>query len=491
MRYYMYKQPSKQRLLIQRIVVSILASLVVVFAVIVTIFFMLGYRLESGSLAQGALLQFDSSPNGADVWVDGAFVSGRTATKQTVVSGLHSVRMTKSGYEDWNRTLELAAGTLTWLDYIRLVPVNRPAQAVLSFSQLHDVVFSPQGQFALAQEAISVPDFRLIDLRSETVTDSRLTVSSELISDATTEGVTHTYSIESWNTGGRYVLIKHTYNTATEWLSLDTQDRANDKNISQLLGIGLRSVTYSGTNGTQFYALADDNTIRKLDSNARTISAVLVPNVESFSLYDSTIISFVSRTPEQSGSKQAGVYRDGDQAPHLLRTGVPEANTLLITTTRYAGDTYVAIAESQEVTILKGSYPTSSDEDASSLKPQASMQLDAAVEKLSFSPEGDFLLMQARDSFKSYELEHQRSASGSVATLEDGSQDTLYWLDLAHLWNTGTGALTMRDFNGLNAHTIMKSAPGYAASLSQNDRYFYGIGQSDFGYSLQRVLLIL
>jgi len=95
----MFKKPTKKQLLIRRIIVSVIATLSVLIILTVTILFMLGYRLDSGNgrLEQGALMQFDSKPGGASVSVDNKNV-GTTATKQTVVAGVHTVTMNKTGY---------------------------------------------------------------------------------------------------------------------------------------------------------------------------------------------------------------------------------------------------------------------------------------------------------------------------------------------------------------------------------------------------------
>ena len=486
----MYKKPSKQQLLLRRIAMSVVASLLVVITVTITVLFMLGYRFDSGSIEQGALLQFDSSPNGADVWVDDKLVNGRTATKQTVLSGQHTVTMAKNGYEEWTRTLNLAAGTLTWLDYIRFIPVDRPAEEVLTYENLVSATFSPENRWVLAQETADQPVFQLIDLRSETVTASALTISQDLITDATTEGVAHTYAVKSWNSGGRYVLIKHSYGDKTEWLTLDTQDRANDRNITRSLSIDLQDVAFMGTNGTTFYGLAIDGTLRKLDVNASTISGALISQVQSFTLFDSSIIQYIG-VDTATNTKLVGVYRDGDSAPHVLRSGAAMDTPLAIAATRYYSKDYVAIAEGAAVTILRGSYPGSSDQDASSLQELSVLPLQGAVTSLSFSPEGDFMLVQSGAEYFSYELEHLRAATGTVSADVNGTIESLRWLDEAHLWSGIGEGLVMRDFNGINAHQIMNVTPGFGASLSQNGRFFYGIHRTDAGFVLQRVTMVL
>lgn len=489
----MFKKPTKKQLLLRRIIFSSIATLSVLIIAAFAILFMLGYRLDSGNgrLEQGALMQFDSAPNGADVYIDNRNIGSRTATKQTVVAGTHSIRMSRAGYQDWNRTLTLNAGTLTWLDYIRLVPNDRPVQTLTTYESLTNLVISPDNKWALAQEKAEVPSFHLIDLRAEGVKSSIIELPQSSYSDATTSDVTHSFAIVSWDNGGRYALVKHLYKDQTEWLVVDTQNVEQTVNVTQLLGVGLSDLKFAGTSGKTFYGLTSEGAIRKIDLGAATISRTFVTHVESFNLFDNTIISYIGLDPADASKRVAGVYRDGDESPHVLRTIDAANSTMLVSFGRYFSDNYVAIAEGNVVSLLRGSFPGSSSQDASSLAPLTTFDLPGAVTALSFSPGSNYVLAQSGTSFKSYEIEHKRTDVGMLPTEAGASASTLKWLDGSHLWTDDANTLVMRDFNGINPFSIMTVTPGYDASLSQNGRFFYAVGKSDKGFHLQRVTMIL
>jgi len=275
---------------------------------------------------------------------------------------------------------------------------------------------------------------------------------------------------------------------------VDTQNVASTVNVSQVLSVGLRDVRFASTNGKILYGLTTDGTLRKIDLSAETLSRAFVTHVSDFSIYDNTVISYLGTDATDANKQVAGIYRDGDESPHVLRAVTStEANPIVlkIATGRYFNDDYVAIAEGNMVTVLKGRYPSSSSQDTSSLAPITNFEMTGAVSTLSFSPSGDYVLAQSAGSFKSYEIEHDRIASGTIATTQGSSASTLRWLDIAHLWNNDADELFMRDFNGDNTYSIMKATAGFDASLSQNGRYFYAIGKTDTGYQLQRVKMIL
>lgn len=489
----MFKKPTKKQFLIRRIVLSSIATLAVIIIATAAILFMLGYRLDgsNGRLEQGALLQFDSQPNGADVHIDNSNIGSQTATKQTVVAGTHSVRMSRAGYQDWNRTLDLAAGTLTWLDYTRFVPNERPVEQVAQYESLVGMRLSPDSKWAVAQEKADTPTFQLVDLRSEEVKSTSLALPASLYGEATKKGVKHSFRTTTWDSGSRYVLVKHLYGNQTEWLVMDTQNLAQSVNVTRLLSVGFKDLHFAGTSGKVLYGLTTDGAIRKVDVAAGTLSRAFVSHAESFNIFDNTVISYVGVDPNDATKRVAGVYRDGDAAAHVLRSVSSPDVMLKIDVAKYFSDNYVAIAEGNVVTILKGKFPGSSDQDNTSLSTFATLKLTGTVSALSFSPGGDYVVAQSGESFKSYEIEHTRADVGAIAVAEGKAASTLKWLDADHLWNDDGGSLVMRDFNGINTFEIMKVESGFGAGLSQNGRFFYAVGKSDDGYHLQRVKMIL
>jgi hypothetical protein len=58
-----------------------------------------------------ASLAIDSTPAGADVEIDGAFV-GNTPSTVSVAPGRHEIVIKKKGFTDWTKTLNVTGGTI-------------------------------------------------------------------------------------------------------------------------------------------------------------------------------------------------------------------------------------------------------------------------------------------------------------------------------------------------------------------------------------------
>lgn len=488
----MFRRPSKKQLLIRRIIVSIIMTIAVITIVTVSVLFILGYRLDSnkGRLEQNALVQFDSTPQGAYISIDGKLLGTRTATKASIMAGSHSFIVTRDGYQQWAKSLDVKAGTLNWLDYIRFVPTNLKTEKVVSYASVVGEKASPDFKWLIVQEKTDVPSFQLVDLRAQDVKTSTITLPADIYSDAGVEGVTHTFTLDQWDQGGRYVLLKHAYGDKNEWIVLDTQDMATSVNVSRLLSISLKDIRFSGTSGNILYGLLDDGVIRKLDLSAATISRGLVTNVKTFDLFETNIITYVGTSPSDPSKQVVGIYREGDESAHVLRTVDSQDTPLAVDATRYFSDDYVAISEGLKVTILKGRYPNSSAEETTSLKKYAEFTAPSDVTTLSFSPEGDFLVSQSGLAFISYELEYKRQTNATVETSESVPH-AFKWLDDAYLWSVYDGHLSIREFDGTNVHVINAAEPSFDATLSQNGRYLYSITKSGTSYQLQRVKMII
>ena len=488
----MFKRPSKKQLLIRRIIVSTIMVLAVLVIVAGTILFILGYRLDSdkGRLEQGALVQFESKPTAATVSIDGKVLSARTSTKQSVLAGVHDFMMSKDGYNTWSKTLSVKAGTLNWLDYIRLVPKELKSETVASYTSLYGEKASPDLETIILQEKADTPTFQLVDIRAQDVKTTAIALPATVYSDAAVAGVVHTFTLDRWDTGGRYLTVKHTYGDKLEWIILDTQNVAGSSNVTRLLGIDVTDVRFAGTNGRILYGLTNDGTIRKLDLSATTISRALVTNVKSFDLFETNVISYVGIDPANTAKQVVGIYREGDDVSHVLRSIDSLTAPLSIAATRYFSDYYVAIAEGPKVSILTAENLTVNNAGASSLQNYGEFTASADVTTLNFSDGGFRLVAQSGLQFVSYEIEYQRQTNAAVQTSEAGSRP-LQWLDGAYLWAVYDGKLSMREFDGTNTHVLTGAEVGFDASLSQNGRYIYSVGKTGEAYQLQRVKMLL
>lgn len=484
----MSKLESKKKALRKLIIVYAFMIAVVITSVVFIVMIVLGFGFDAnkGQLERYGFLYFGSNPSGATVTVNGKLENSKTPSKATVSAGKYDVSIAKTGYESWQKTVDSKAGVISWLNYAILIPKSLKTEVVASYDSVFTSLASPKSHYMIIQDQAAMPTYELVDVSSKTIKNTKLTIPTDKYTDSTTVGVAHSFQIDKWDSGERYVLVKHVYGDKNEWLVLDTQDAAATKNITRVFNISIGQIYFADTSGNKYYAL-DTSDIRKLDLGAGTISKTLVTNVKSFDVSDLNVITFISKKIESKDQQIAGIYLESSDKSYALRT-TNAAATLHISTAHYFKEDYVAISEGQKVDIFGGSYPNSDSKEATSLAVIKSLDLDGGVDELNFSPAGEYVFVRSGAGFATYDLEYNNFSKSQI----DGATTvaTIKWLDNSYLWSDYGNYLTIREFDGANSHKISPLITGQSVTLTRDKSYIYSLNKVGEKYQLQRVKLI-
>jgi hypothetical protein len=489
----MYRPPSKRTQLLQRIAIYSGMSIAVVVLVAILVFFMLGYQINrnDGKIEQGGLVQFNTQPAGADVTIDGKVLGTRTASRKTMNTGQHFISMQRTGYQTWQKSVNVTPGSVLWLTYARLVPNDLTPKNVAAFSTVSSTVPSPDSKWMAIKEESSTPVIHMADLSRDDVGMTTIELPATSYTPPAPEK-TQSFTLEKWNNASRFLLVKHTYDDAkVEWIVVDTQNVSATKNITSLLGVNASKVEFSNNNTSILYVLAENN-VRKIDINAATLSGPLISNVADFSLYADATIVYTTLLDPVTHMRTAGYFDEGATKPRTLRSYTDNGQIPLhVTIGQYFSDYFIAIAYDQSVEVLKGSLPQSDTTSPASYEAAATLTVPGGVQYLSIVTNGRFVVAQAPNAYTVYDLELKKATS---TTMKDnaGLSRELRWLDGYTIWNDQGNALRTYEFDGANQHEIMPVAAGFSVTYSPNAKYLYGIVQSTDGkYHLERVQMIL
>ena len=466
------KSPRKRKLLLY-FTYGVMTTAVALISTI-CIFLVLGYRLDlkSGDVEQGALLQFRSFPSGATITLDRETLSFVTPGKRGVDTGEHTVTMQLDGYKTWQKTFTVKASELRWLNYPRMVPETVRTTAAKEFPTIADAAPSPDKKWLLVQPAADKAEFTLVDLR-----DDEKPVYSQLVLPAASytqnDGQPHVFSLEEWDFGARYVLVKHVTGDVTEYLRLDRTDIDKTVNVSSKLGINISDIHFSGTNGSVFYAL-ENGSVRRLDSGSGTISQPLVKDVESFDLYKTSTISYVKKPIENKVG--VGVVVDGK----AVRVATYDSTMpIQVDLAEYFNDYYLAIGRGTSVQIYK-------DPETSKRKKLVSFATSSAISWLRFNNSGRFVATGTGSQFTSYDLETSEKAEVNLPGNAPDPAKPLQWIDDYYLASAADNDLRITEFDGANQHVITAALPGFPVTLNDNGKLLYSLGKTQSGaYVLQ------
>lgn len=459
----MHNPKQRQRELAKRTLTYAAMTLSVIALVVVSLFLVLGYSVDSdGQAEQGGLIQFRSFPTGANVSIDGAKQSFTTNSKKNTSAGYHNVTMSLKQYRGWSKNFDLGSGELLWLNAL-LIPKKITTNELQSFDQLSSMKISPDKNWIAAIEKPSEAKLKIVDLRDEDKPKTTELAIPEIV--AKSSGPGDVFKIVEWDFGSKYILVTHTSAGKTQWLRLDRTDAANSRNISVLKSINITSANFVGNSGNVLFVLAD-GLVRKVDITNSNTPKDVAENVREFELYRDDRIGYVATKP----TEQIVSYYDEPAAKTRILASFKPAETNVHTSiNNYFNDDYQAVSHGTTVEVYK--------DPLLAKKPYAKFELAAGVQWLYFSNSGRFVVAQNGSNLSVYDLERRQNF---VFTIPDNPvykmDHHLKWLDDFHLVSDAGGVLTIFEYDGTNIETIGSVTEGYDVSLSDNGKRLFDIG---------------
>lgn len=435
----------------------------------VCIFLVLGYRFDfkNGDVEQGALLQFRSFPSGATINMDNEILPFVTPGKRNVAIGQHKVTMELDGYETWEKQFSVKASELRWLNYARLIPKDIRTTNVKEFATVSGILPSPDKKWIVLSQAADKPELTLVDIRDE---DKPAFASLNLPADSYTqqEGLPHTFTLLEWDFGARYVLVKHEVGDVSEYLRVDRTDADNTINISNVLGLKLTDIHFSGTSGAVFYAL-ENGAIRRLDSNSGTISQPVVRDVSAFEVFKTDTLSYVKQPINDRVG--VGVVVNGKAS----RVATYDSSLPIIAdVNEYFNDYYFAIARGTQVEVYK-------DPETRNREKLKTVTSPTALAWMQFSNSGRFVVAGNGSQFTTYDLEIDTVTDVNLPGNVADAAKPLQWLDDYYMVSTADNSLRITEFDGANQHVITSSVSGFPVTLNGNGKLMYSMGKTQSG----------
>lgn len=489
----MYTPPSKhKKQTIKQILIYALMTTTVVLVVSLLVLFMLGYRFDraAGTIEQGGLVQLASIPSGASLTINSARLSATTSAKTTLSPGEHTVMMSRNGYHSWQKTVDVLRGRILWLNYARLIPIDLPVEDVAELSAVTSSEQSPSRKWYALTTDKSLPRITLVNIDSSEPSVDALNL-PDLAYTAPEDAADQSFRITAWDQTSRYLLVEHIYGNQKEWIVVDIEDVSRTKNITTLFDIEVEDIKFSPDNSRILYVLMGGD-VRKIDTEASTISAPLVRNVSEFSIFDKSTIVYSSKLDGATKNRSVGYYTDGAREPRVIRSYSDDGKASLhISAGEYYSQTYVAVAYGGVVEVLSGPLPRSDSDDTLSLATVSTISVPAQIDYLSSRTGGRFFVAQHGKSYSVYDLELQKVTTTSLRG-DNTPKNELRWIDGYRVVSGLDGKLRFYEFDGANQHDIMPIVSGQNPALTSNNRYIYAPTVNQDGeFHLSRVRLIL
>lgn len=461
---------------------------------------------SSGTIEQSGLMQLHSFPTGATVELDGSTLFSRTNLSRSLTAGEHSIVLRRDGYDTWSKTIKMYSGMLIRLRYPRLFLLDRQQERVARLGQELEF-YSPSDDNAYILYSVkSDPVWNLISVRGDEARTTRLDMSKVL--PGVSEDQKFDGRIESldWSENSDYVTVKVNVADRSEWILVNLKDPAQSLNLTQTFGLNFTQVEMTDGSASQLYAL-ENHQLRKINTNDRTISRVLLNGVQSFANEGTNVIYVMEKTEGDEKTKTVGVYRDGEKAGTTIAVVQPDDNAY-VALTKYFDEDYIAFVVNDRATVYYGAVPSyrerAEETDFSGMKILIEdVPLAAEPDSLTVSPEGEYVVARKGEQFMVIDLD-----MGDLYEYRAGTM-ALNWLDDSMMMKSEGGELVVWDFDHTNQRVLVqtknadqdeseeKQDPSvttlstarvarYPAIVSENSKWIYYLVRSNEGLVLVR-----
>lgn len=478
----------------------------IIIGVAVCIGWAMGYRFDlDNGLSQVALLQFNTFPTGATVNVNDTDLLARTPTRSNIKAGTVTVKMNRQGYRSWQKTVSAIPSTVRWLNYVRLVPNNIKTDTLRTFANVDDAVHTGDSKWAMVltdEESGAMTLIKLSDPENVKFTNVKLD------SSKITAGSDSKYKLLEWDPDNRYLLIEHHYTDdnkkkQVEHLEYDRTD-STIKNISRDFGVTLIDPHFSGNNGKVLFAITDGG-LRKMDYGNKTISAPLASNVQSYVMLSTDKIAYVTKEEKEVITDNKKSNNDSDKDDKSDKKSDPKStkkqtvqNVMIyndgknvkiksyndnkktqITFSKVNDVEYLSIARAETVSVYPDPLKIATNGPDAVSKDVAYLSSPGGIDELESAGRGRFVVASYDHKVSIYDIETTEHYSFS---LERSGKPV--WLDDFHILDVRDGKITMIEFDGQNAETLVSGQ--LPAFLSNNAKYLFSFDAISGGVSLQR-----
>lgn len=414
------------------------------------------YDFENRRFVLNGLLILASEPNNADVFINGEFEKRRTPYRTTLEEGKYNVELKREGFRTWRKTLDIIASEVTYAQYVILFPERMETKRLLQTAPVTRLLNSEDRKRFAYITAGEAPGVWLLD------SDLKGATKVYTPKEATPEAPAEVISDVLWSKDNSRMIVK----TSSGVMLVDLGSNFATTNLTEKYGFDFSSIAFNPSNSRELYWISPEG-LRRVDTGAETVSAVLADKVSAFAFTEDRIL-YIQST--KLGKSLYSLNRDGNQQE--LIQSLAESDGYQIITGKYRDADILAIIPNatSTLTIYLDAY-TSAPESKVVAKNVSQMKL---------SDDGRYLGFYSSNSFGSFDFEKEKTYS---KTLEK-PLTYLGWFDTTHFILNIDGTVKVTDFDTTNEVEITKTEPGQAAYATKDLRLFFSLLPKESGLEL-------
>jgi hypothetical protein len=452
-----------------------LVAIAVALGALILLFQSYGYDIDrkSGKIIQNGLVFVSSTPDNAQIYLNGELNKATTDTKLTIPAGQYIVELKKDGYRDWRRSISLEGGSVERLTYPLLIPEElTTADVQLYAAAPYFATQSPDRRWLLVWPT---PALTTVDVFDTTAIDQAplsLAFAADLF---TPSGSAHSLEVLEWSKDNRHFLVKHTYDTASEFILIDREAPNESVNLTRRLGNAVTMMSLRDKEFDQLYILEKPNgrlSIYNLNTQA---TQGLLENVVDYRTRGPDFILYTSA--DTAATTPTTLFKLWDGTANFTLRSFPTEAKYHFDLAKNDGDWVVAFgpASGSHIYIYKNPVEQLKSKEKL-LVPLSVLKIDRPA-SLIFSSSTAYIMAQSADKFAVYDYEADRRF---YYDLKAAFSDTLSakWMDEDRLTVNVDSRSYIFDFDGSNPQSLTPTIAGFSPYFNRDYSRVLNIGPS-------------
>lgn len=453
----------------------VLIFVAIVIATLVLVYNAYGFGIgKHGNVIQNGLTFFSSHPHPANIYIDGKLDSTQTNSRMSLPEGIYKVKLTRDGYRDWQRTIQVAGGGVRHFDYPFLIPKTLANKKIATIDGTPGLeTQSPNQRWLVVGRPDSLSTFDVYDLKNPTKQSTPIELPESVLTPATTS---ESLQLGEWADDNQHVLLQHVYDGKTEYILVNRSDPSQSINLNTTLSADPTSLTLLNKKYDQYH-LYDAATATLRSASLKNPSPLVVQqHLLAYKSYGNNTLLYVTDKGAVSG--QVLVKLAVGSHEYTLRS-LPAGDSYLLDLTEYSNVLYVAIGQTgqSKLYIYKDPVGQLTDSARHILVPVQVLHV-VQPDYLSFSDNAQFIVAEHGTQFGVYDIENTLGYSFTAPQALDPGIAHATWMDGDRLTYISGGKSLIFDYDGTNQQVLSEATPSFLPAFSPDYKYIYSFVSS-------------
>lgn len=442
---------------------------------LVLLFANYGYRLDkSGRVTQNGLVFFSSQPSGAQLYIEGLFnkykTQAQTNTRLELKEGRYRATIIKDNYRSWQREFSLEGGSVERMVYPFLFPKKLETTDLKKYTKTPSLVTSsPDRQWIIIQQPDNFGNFDVLNANDPKKAATTFAVPQGVLSPATSS---HSLELVEWSTDNANMLLKHIFDSKTEFVVINRDKPAESFNVNILANQTPFDVALKDKKADQLYLhMASGGLLQTFDVKTKVFTP-LVQKVYAYKPHGDDMLVYVA--PKKADPNQSEARIQTKDKDYVLRD-LPASPSYVVDVARFSDDWYIVAGANsdKQVYVYKNPLDVLAN-DRAKISIFARTLRIKNPQNVSFSANARFVAVQSGQSFAVYDAETDRQYRYDIKDKFDTEKPAI-WMDGHRLTSSTDNQVLVFDFDGINSQKLMKIDPATDVMFDRDYKVSYAL----------------